>query len=897
MNASDFATALAAGATIVTPNNRLARHLAARYDEGRRAAGCLTWPAARSLPWTTWLDVLWLDALAATAASPALQAIGESEAAHLWDRVVGDGAIALLDARGAAAHAAHAWRLYHAWRRPDDRLELWTRSGIGDDAAAFARWATRYRAVLSERHLVDHAQLPDWLADVALRVPAWRGMQVLMVGFVDVAPQQQRLLEALRAAGSAIVAVDPPRAAAPVVRRVECATPSGERADPLAWARDRAQSNPTAVIGIVLEDLAARRAEVVAAADDLLCPALAAHIAPDAARPYDLSLGVPVGDVPLVNVALDLIALSGEALPVTEALQVLRSPYLPRAEDAWPQRAQAERLWRDLGVRTVTFADAVSALANVDAPLAGRWADATFPGRGARSPAQWAAQWRAWLETVGWPGERTSGSGEWQAREAWSRLLAAFGALGNVTPKLPRADALAALRAMAGRATFQPEAPPARIRIMGVLEASGLDFDALWLAGFAAERWPPPSQPNPLLPLAWQRERNVPHAKADLELGHARALTAGFAHAAGEVIASHARNADGFERTGSTLFQAWPALARDALPQAISHARAIAAAAPALEVAADGRAPALAGGSAVRGGVAIIESQSNCPFQAFARYRLHADTLPAGSEGLTARERGCLLHAALASFWSTVRDHARLVALDAPALARVVDDAVTKACANIERKRWRGLPAAIIAGEARRHGDILRAWINAHEYPRPPFAVTATEAPTTLLLGGLVFTFRIDRVDALADGGAALIDYKSGRAPSTGQWFAARPAGTQIGLYALAHRMAPAAPPLRAAAYAQLKAGQIEVAGLAADPTAWPGLPGVDGTRRLPVATWPELEAWWTRQLGRLADEFRQGEAAVAPRDANACRHCEQQPLCRVRALDDEAPPAGPVHD
>jgi hypothetical protein len=32
------------------------------------------------------------------------------------------------------------------------------------------------------------------------------------------------------------------------------------------------------------------------------------------------------------------------------------------------------------------------------------------------------------------------------------------------------------------------------------------------------------------------------------------------------------------------------------------------------------------------------------------------------------------------------------------------------------------------------------------------------------------------------------------------------------------------------------------------------------------------------------------GDAAVLPRDAQACRRCDLQPLCRVQALDDAVP-------
>ena len=48
--------AVAAGATLVTPNNRLARRLAAAHDRARLAGGARTWAAVQALPWGAWVD-------------------------------------------------------------------------------------------------------------------------------------------------------------------------------------------------------------------------------------------------------------------------------------------------------------------------------------------------------------------------------------------------------------------------------------------------------------------------------------------------------------------------------------------------------------------------------------------------------------------------------------------------------------------------------------------------------------------------------------------------------------------------------------------------------------------------------------------------------------------------
>ena len=108
-----------------------------------------------------------------------------------------------------------------------------------------------------------------------------------------------------------------------------------------------------------------------------------------------------------------------------------------------------------------------------------------------------------------------------------------------------------------------------------------------------------------------------------------------------------------------------------------------------------------------------------------------------------------------------------------------------------------------------------------------------------------------------------------------------------MGLYALARRDAAPDAPLRAAAYAQLKAGDVAVAGLAADAAAWPALRTPADARNVNLATWADVERFWRDRYGALAAAFRAGDAAVLPRDAQACRYCDLQPVCRVQALDD----------
>jgi probable DNA repair protein len=880
--------ALASGATVVTPNNRLASRLAALYDGAQRAAGRTAWSAPDVLPWNGWLERLWLDVAAFGSGADPPGLIGSAQTTYLWSQMVAAEGLPLIDGNGASALAAEAWSLVHAWGAGGPSWRAW--AGGDDDCAAFARWAEAYSATLARMRRLDRAQLPDWIARCAPAVSAWRGVSVTLAGFVENTPQQDRLLAAVKAAGMHVESCATVRDATGGLRRGVGATPRDEIVRALRWAHEQALSDPGATIGIAIGDLASRQQEVRALAEEILCPALQWPGHEDAARPYNVSLGTAAGEVPMIAAALDLIALAHAPLPMSRAAALLRSPYVSAARDDWLHRAQLEAGWLREGRREISLDDAVAALGSADRALADRFRLAR-QGHGmpaSASPREWTERWRSWLAAAGWPGGRSLSSDDWQARGAWDDLLAQFATLGSVANRLPRAEALAACIALAKCQLFQPESSPAPIQILGMLEAAGLPLDALWVAGLAAETWPPAPQPNPLLALAWQRERNVPHSDAARELAYAQALTAQWARGARQVVFSYARSADDHVRSASSLMPAAPWVYEGGtLPP--TTARTQFELAPAREAVGDVCAPILPLGTRVRGGAALIDAQSDCPFRAMALHRLHADRWSEPVEGLSAMERGNLVHAALAAFWRDVGDHASLIGLSPDALAARIDAAAVAALATIPSARWRRLPAIVQSGEATRIASIVRAWLDGFERARPPFSVAETETSKPLALGGLALELRLDRVDSIDGGGMAIIDYKTGLATPPAKWFDARPQGPQLGLYVLAQHAVAPLPPVRAATYVQLKPGDVRMMGIAADNSAWPRLVVAADVVGAGLADWTAVVARWTRSLGALAAEVRNGYAAVAPRDtAKTCRNCGLQALCRIGAMPAE---------
>lgn len=163
---------------------------------------------------------------------------------------------------------------------------------------------------------------------------------------------------------------------------------------------------------------------------------------------------------------------------------------------------------------------------------------------------------------------------------------------------------------------------------------------------------------------------------------------------------------------------------------------------------------------------------------------------------------------------------------------------------------------------------------------RPPFTVTAAEAPVAAQVGGVAVALRMDRIDTLADGARILLDYKSGQVQPS-QWLSARPDAPQLPLYAVT-----LAPPPIALGFVQVRVDGIGYAGVAGRPVEIAGLRPLAEWKAAQAdglgATWPEALARWRRVLERLGERFRAGDAAVYPKARATCDRCPLPGLCRI---------------
>ena len=406
------------------------------------------------LPWSAWLTTLWREAGDAQAIVPAARLLAPVEAGFLWHRLVAaDGIVRAAAARSARAQpalAADAWALVHAWGAGGESWRAWAVPRRGTLTIpirrCLRRWAEQYRRELERLGAVDLRIVPDILAQVAHAVPDWRGRDVVLAGFIETSPQQQRLSDALAAAGMSIRSRCPRlrerrlpmRFSAATHVATNCARRSFGRAGK-PKRRPRAASASRSRISRSAATKCARLAE------DVLCPALQLPgnaaapralrpLAGDAAcryadrrvgaRPHDARAG-PVARRGSRVAALAVLSGTVAGARAMRARMARREPRTGslgrRARESRPFRRCA---WRRAGAPRARARGGRRRSRRGNGRAIGAASSSVAAGRGAKSLT----------------------ATEFAARNAWEELLEEFARIGTLDTRMTGATALSAVQ-------------------------------------------------------------------------------------------------------------------------------------------------------------------------------------------------------------------------------------------------------------------------------------------------------------------------------------------------------------------------------------------------------------------------------------------------------------------
>jgi probable DNA repair protein len=865
MGAVEIDDWLREGGLVVTASERAARAVAAGYHRARRVEGLSAWPAPNILDWKSFARKAWEERCA-----DARLLLNPAQEEAVWEEIAGqDQSLATLlegprHRLAALAMEAHELLCSYAPRF----LEKSARGGWQQDAGVFSGWLESFDEVCRRERLLSPSRLPRELiallkAEQAERPP------LLLTGFDRLQPAQRSLFDAWGAWREADAGEQKTE-----IHFHEAADGQAELAACAIWCERQLTANPNARLLVVAQAASARRGEIERT--------FLRHTGPA----FEFSLGVPLSQVGLARAAqlllrwldgplreqeIDWLISSGhaaadrlEVAALAEYMRALRRHGLERTEwtlATFTGQRRVSELLPDAWVERVTLAKRYSA-------------DLT---RRPQSPLDWAELVPRLLEELHFAGARPLASAEYQALRRWQQAVESCGSLGFDGRRMKWKEFLAQLGRALEETLFAPESHDAPIQIAGPAESAGLTADAVWFLGADEEAWPGSGTTHPLLPAEVQREAGMPHATAQLDWELARSITDRLLASGTEVHFSFAKQKETAEAQPSRMILRIAGEARALTTDLIEPPSQ-----EPLTASFEDRSRIPFPPGKVDGGAGVLTAQSQCPFKAFANSRLAAQSWEPAEAGLTAAQRGSLLHAVLHAVWAGpaegIRSHTELLSLgDRGAfVAGHVQRALSRELRPHLRER---MPRRYLELEELRLTRLVTEWLE-YEAARVQFEVAETEAKRTVHIAGLTLDLRLDRIDRLNDGSLLVIDYKSGNV-SPNAWELPRPDDVQLPLYAGFALEEDEV--LGGLVFARVRAGEMKFAGRVGDAAAtlFSGMKGTSPLARNPFTAEQLLD--WRDSIEQLARDFLDGKAEVDPRDyPKTCERCGLQTLCRV---------------
>jgi ATP-dependent helicase/nuclease subunit B len=355
----------------------------------------------------------------------------------------------------------------------------------------------------------------------------------------------------------------------------------------------------------------------------------------------------------------------------------------------------------------------------------------------------------------------------WQgeAGEAAALFLAGLREEAALMPRLDAASYLAVFAQLAANVTVRPAyGTHPRLAILGQIEARLVQPDLVIMGGLNEGTWPAQAAADPWMSRPMRQAFGLPSPEVTAGLS-AHDFAQGFC--APRAAFTRARRVDGTPAVPSRWLQRLDTLlaALGCAPEEIQRGAALGfaraldlpdgpplpAPRPAPRPPADKRPTSLY--------VTAIERWMRDPYSIYARYILGLRRMEEIEEDADAALRGTLVHTALERFIRESGDtppegaRERLLAIGA--------EEFEKASLDPGRRAFWWPRFTRIA-----------EWFTGHERDwreergaRP----LALEATGSLALPGFTLNAKADRIDLLADGSAAIIDYKTGGAPTKGE--------------------------------------------------------------------------------------------------------------------------------
>lgn len=840
VNITENLARLCATHDLLTPNERLAREYQFAYDAYQQTQGATGWPTLRCTSLTQYLNTQ-LKQYKDTVLLADSEPVGELIQTHaLLGHIVQN---APVSTRSIIQVFAAAWQSMQRYDIPVDVSEFAT-----PRMQDFRIW---YASVLES--LPSDAILPERLGDKLISLDARPARPLILLDFEQLTAVESRYLiyaashtEVLSSdlRQKSFTAWEPREKASSVTASSN--RPSSEAlfgfkslteevAAAADWAHDIKKKQGDACIGIVVPDLA-QNYELVQHQCALMLDPKNGSLT----NAFDLSAGVSLYAQPVWRAAHAFLQAKTTGFTPDACVGFGQSLFfqlgcLTDIGQHWPNQ-----------FRATVSANRISTLLTQPESL-GENIDLeqknTF--------AHWTERAHTLLKCAGWPQEQNLNSVQFQAFQAIERALEAYVLVENSTA-MSFSQAMSLLGSCLQQRLFAPQRLRSDIWVLGLLETTGLSFTHLWVCGMDENSFPGKSLTSPFIPRGVAMQYKVPRSTQADELNFARRQLLHWRSNAKHLRFSYCMSVDDNEQHASPLLdhlETTEGVAPKHPNQVMQHVT--------LDNYVDDYGLPLEG-NAVNGGTGFLKDQAICPFKAYAQYRLKLRQPIEHADFPNALVRGNLLHDTL---FELVRQNSSQTAL-----AKLSASDIQRTSKKILQAYPLQYPPTFVEQEVERITALITRWLEV-EAEREPFEALYLEETFTLVLSGLEFRIRIDRVDKVEEQ-LFVIDYKTGKVSLSG--LTSTPTtDPQLPAYSLIDDK------VKGVYYAEVRAEPI-LKGVGDEALT------VSGAHINKLAyTWSDQREVWRKELTHLVENIAAGEASVTP-TPRACDYCHLHSMCRI---------------
>lgn len=888
----------------ICSTTRLMRGIHMQYQQQQINAGIAQWQTAEVSTLAMWLDTLVGHAsLLGILPSDALPVLTLSQVAesYLWEQVIETclakhEAAALFDIRALAKSAIEANNLMLNWQLSEVDIN---QHFMTQETRQFLRWRHTFEALCAKQQALEPARLMALQINLiekyrdAISLAIALPKQILLAGFDRVTPLEKHLFELLKTCGVVTEMATLNTSQNSNIQYYSLNDSRSECRAAVAWAKRKLLENPSAQLAIISPVLGDIRRELADLLDDTFHPETLQPSQCEKPRCYDFSLGLALTEYPIVHSALQLLRLAASKAKVTfeEVTPILQDVYWGSAFEI-DSRALLDAYLR----KKMNASYSIEALIAQASKLQAEGAQLTFLVQHLvvisqfqkqallrQVPSLWVVSLKNLLDSIQWAKSRDLSSHEFQAQKSLDERLQELATLDFILGKISVREAVQKITELCSATMFQAESTgDVHIQLLGLLETPAVQLDAVWVVNMNDQHWPPPVKLNPLLPAELQRNRGTPNASAGIQSIFASLVHQRLMLSAPEIVFSYSLKEDERELRPSPLLS-------DNLPKILaSQSEIIQTLAEQLSQPAimqmldDSLAPAIGVDEKVHGGVKLFATQAICPAWAFYQYRLGASKLETPIDGLDNMSRGSLLHKVLQIFWQDCQNLSNLKAMTDKRRTLAIASAIAQSILELGQEITMHLPPQVMQIEQQRLQQLLEFWLNL-ELERADFKVHACEEKHSIEVEGLPVKFTIDRIDALADGGLVVIDYKTSAVVANKSWADDRISEPQLPIYV---SLALKYESVVAVCFAKVRTDESKFIGLSVEEGVLPEVTALHKVKNssafIKFVDWDTLLEHWYTSLTNIAHEIKSGVASTTFNKETDLNYCEVLPLLRL---------------